>query len=340
MSIQTATARQSLGYVQTIGMISAGGKGQAGRGFLGPYSLATSNDGRIFVVNRIASRVCICDLDENFIGSFADGPGSGDGQLHQPTDSAFDSRDRLFITDEFLHRISIFDTEGTFLAKWGEHGDAPGQLNGPSGIDFDSEDNAYIVDQHNHRIQKFTSEGELLSHWGGIGDAPGQFNMPWCLTVDSRDNVWVADWRNDRIQKFTTDGEFVSSFGESGECDGQFNRPAGVAVDSEGYIYVGDWGNERIQLFTPDGEYLDKSRGQATLTKWTEQFMESNPDERDTRAIANMYPTLPDHLNDPYRASSQTEPYFWEPVAVHVDAEDRLYVTESRRHRFQIFQRI
>ena len=92
-------------------------------------------------------------------------------------------------------------------------------------------------------------------------------------------------------------------------------------------------------MLSPEGGYLDKSRGQATLTKWTEEFMESNPDERDTRAIANMYPALPPHLSDPYRASSQTEPYFWEPVAVHVDAGDRLYVTESRRHRFQIFQR-
>ncbi len=339
MSTQTTTARENLSYTQTIGMIAAGGRYQAGRGFLGPYTLATSSDGRIFVVNRGASRVCICDLDENFIGAFADGPGAGDGQLNQPTDSAFDSRDRLYITDEALHRITIFDTDGTFQGKWGEQGDAPGQINGPSGIAFDSEDNAYIVDQHNHRVQKFTFDGELITHWGDMGAGPGQFNMPWGVTVDSDDTVWVADWRNDRIQKFTNDGEFISEFGESGEGDGQFNRPAGVAVDSEGYIYVGDWGNERVQLFTPEGKYLDKSRGQATLTKWTEQFMESNPDERDTRAIANMYPTLPDHLNDPYRASSQTEPYFWEPVAVHIDAGDRLYVTESRRHRFQIFER-
>ena len=135
MSTQTTTARENLSYTQTIGMIAAGGRYQAGRGFLSPYTLATSSDGRIFVVNRGASRVCICDLDENFIGAFADGPGAGDGQLNQPTDSAFDSRDRLYITDEALHRITIFDTEGTFLGKWGEQGDAPGQINGPSGID-------------------------------------------------------------------------------------------------------------------------------------------------------------------------------------------------------------
>jgi DNA-binding beta-propeller fold protein YncE len=252
---------------------------------------------------------------------------------------AFDSQDRLYITDEQLHRITVFDTDGAFLGKWGEFGDGDGQINGPSGIDFDSEDNAYVVDQHNHRIHKFTRDGEHLLQWGVFGQAEGQFNQPWGVEVDSHDNVYVADWRNDRIQKFTPDGEFLAQFGESGNDDGQFNRPADVAVDSEGYVYVADWGNERVQLLAADGAFADMQRGQATLSKWTEDFFESNRDERDTRAIANMYPTLPEHLSDPYHASSQTEPFFWEPVSVHVDAEDRLYVTESRRHRFQVYQR-
>ncbi len=226
-----------------------------------------------------------------------------------------------------------------FLGKWGEFGDGDGQLNGPSGIDFDSEDNAYLVDQHNHRVQKFTRDGELLLRWGELGRGDGQFNQPWGVAVDSLDNVYVADWRNDRVQKFTGDGELLASFGEGGNGDGQLNRPADVAVDVEGYMYVADWGNERVQLFGPDGAFLDIERGQATLSAWTTDFFESNPDERDTRAIANMYPELPDHLSEPYLASSQTEPYFWEPVSVHVDAESRFYVTESRRHRFQVYKR-
>ena len=150
----------------------------------------------------------------------------------------------------------------------------------------------------------------------------------------------MADWRNDRIQKFTAEGEFVSKLDGSGGEPGRFNRPADVAVDSEGYVYVADWGNERVQLFDPEGRYQDLSRGQATHTKWTVDFFESNPDERDTRAIANMYPDLPDHLNDPYRASSQTEPFFL-GAGQHPRGTGRTGCTwtESRRHRFQVFQR-
>jgi DNA-binding beta-propeller fold protein YncE len=163
--------------------------------------------------------------------------------------------------------------------------------------------------------------------------------MPWGVTVDGEDHIYVVDWRNDRIQKFNSDGKFLDSFGESGVDDGKFNRPSKIAVDSQGNMYVADWGNERVQVLDPNGTFIQKLRGQATLTKWTEDFFESNIDERDTRAIANLYPTLPEHLQNPHSESAQTEPYFWGLRSLIVDDSDRLYVLESRRHRFQIYQK-
>ena len=272
MSTQPATKTFNLEYLKTIGMISAGGRFTAGRGFLNPVGLDVSSDGRIFVLNRTQIRVCVCNMDEEFLDSFSDGPGSEDGQLYLPTGMAFNSKDRLYVTDEFNHRVSIFDTEGKFLGKWGEQGDGDGQLNGPSGIDFDSEDNAYVVDQHNHRVQKYSPDGDYLLQWGEFGAGDGQLNLPWGLGVDGQDNVYVADWRNDRIQKFSPDGRFLASYGESGDGDGQFNRPADVVVDRDGYMYVADWGNERVQVLDPDGVFQLKLRGQATLSKWAEEF--------------------------------------------------------------------
>ena len=48
---------------------------------------------------------------------------------------------------------------------------------------------------------------------------------------------------------------------------------------------------------------------------------------------------LPEHLNSPYHIASQVEPYFWGPVSVRLDKEDRLYVTEHSRHRIQVYQK-
>ena len=341
MGTQVETRPLTLNYVKTIGLVN---NGDNGRGFANPVSLAVSSDGRIFVLNRCdpvragAIRVGICNLDEDYLGEFGDGSGDGDTQFRLPTVIAFDSRDRLHITDEHLHRITIFDSQGNFLGKWGEHGSGNGQLNGPAGIAFDSADDAYVVDQHNHRVQKFSSDGRFIAAFGENGDHDGQFNQPWGVALDSRDNVYVADWRNDRIQKFTADGQFLAKFGGPGDGDGRFHRPSDVVVDAEGLIYVADWGNERVQVLGPDGSFRLNLRGQATPGKWAEEFFASNPDELGPRQEANLFPDLPPHLTSAYHVSSQTEAFFWGPIAVTLDREARLYVTESNRHRFQVFQ--
>jgi len=233
----------------------------------------------------------------------------------------------------------IYDTSGTFLGKWGVFGSGAGALNGPAGIAIDADDHVYIVDQHNHRVQKFTSAGTYLLQWGEAGTHDGQFNLPWGVAVDTQGAVYVADWRNDRLQKFTPDGQFVARFGESGQGEGQFQRPSSVAVDAAGYIYVADWGNERVQVLGPDGSFQLQLRGQATLSKWAQEYFAANPEEWQTRASSNLIPPLPSHLNTPYHISSQTEPYFWGPVSVTLDREQRLYVPETNRHRVQIYQK-
>ena len=331
-----------LQYVKTIGIVN---NSLTDRGFTNPYDSAISRDGRIFVLNRCdpvrraGIRVGILNFEEDYLGEFGYGYGEGEGQMRLPVAMAFDSRERLHITDELNHRVTVFDTEGKVLDTWGSLGDGDSQLNGPSGIAIDADDNVYVADQHNHRVQKFSADGRHLTGWGGLGQGTGQFNMPWGITLDSQGQVYVADWRNDRVQKFTPDGEFLASYGESGGGDGQLSRPSSVAVDPEGYIYVADWGNERVQVLAPDGGFTLGLRGQATLSKWAEQFFAVNPDERETRDIADLVPDLPPHLNTPHDVSAQTEPYFWSPVSVKLDKDGRMYVTESARHRLQIYRK-
>ena len=329
-------------YVKTIGIVN---NGLNGRGFTSPYDSAVSKDGRIFVLNRcdqsrrVAIRVGILNMEEDYLGEFGYGYGEGEGQMRLPVAMAFDSRDRLHITDELNHRITVYDTSGAVQGHWGEHGEREGQLNGPAGIAIDDDDNVYVVDQHNHRVQKFSADGGFLLGWGGPGQGSGQFNMPWGITLDSQGQVYVADWRNDRVQKFSAEGDFVASYGESGDGDGQLSRPSSVAVDPEGYIYVADWGNERVQVLAPDGGFTVGLRGQATLSKWAEEFLSVNPDESGPRLESNLVPELPPHLSTPHDISAQTEPYFWSPVSVKLDGDGRMYVTESARHRLQIYRK-
>ena len=341
MTTSAAVNAGPMEYVKTVGLTT----NQSGRGFINPYDTAFTPDGRILVLSHCDTaraalvRIGMLNWDEDYLGEFSKGYGRGEGQWMLPIAMAVDSQQRVYVTDEHLHRVTVFDLEGNFIKQWGELGTDPGQMNAPGGIAICGEDTIYVVEQRNNRVQRFNTDGESIGMWGEAGDGPGQFNMPWGVGLDNNGHVYVADWRNDRIQRFTSDGQYVAAIGESGSSDGQLSRPSGVCVDSEGYVYVADWGNERVQLFDADGNFVQTLRGQATLSKWAQDFMSVNPDESNTRQMSNLVPELPPHLDTPYLVSSQIEPYFWGPVSVRLDGEERLYVTESNRHRVQIYQR-
>ena len=115
--------------------------------------------------------------------------------------------------------------------------------------------------------------------------------------------------------------------------------PSSVAVDREGYIYVADWGNERVQMLDPEGGFVTKLRGQATLSKWAENFLRINAEEAEARATANLELDLQYVVDEPHEESSHIEKYFWAPVSVKLDADEILYVTETNRHRIQVYKR-
>ena len=323
-----------------------------GRGFNFPYDTAFSSDGRIFVLNRSnGPRVHMCTFDEEWLGEFGAGPSvaeslapdrkrEGVDQLEVPTALAFNSEDLLFVTDEALNEIKVFDDGGGFVRNIGTDLDNGESLGGPSGIAIDSEDNLYVVEQTNNRVHKMSPKGESILMWGEEGAGDGQFNLPWGVGLDSEDNVYVADWRNDRIQKFTPNGGFLATFGEPGDGQGQFHRPSSVSVDDEGYMYVADWENERVQILSPEGSFHEMLHREATLSKWALEWLEVNQDEFELRKASDLAVTdLPSDMSTPYYVGSQTEHLFWGPVSVKLDAEDRMYVAEHSRHRIQIYEK-
>ena len=256
MTTTTQSDSITLDYVKTIGIVN---NGLNGRGYANPYDLAVSGDGRIFVLNRCdparaaAIRVGVCNLDEDYLYEFGDGAGSGDTQFRWPVCMAFDSNEHLYVTDEQNQRVTVFDSDGNFLRKWGTRGDGDGEFNGPAGIAAGPDGSIYVVEQHNARVQRFTAEGDYVGQWGSHGNGPGQFNLPWGAATDGAGNVYVADWRNDRIQKFTADGEFLAAFGSSGDGEGQFQRPTSVAVDGEGLHIRGRLGQRAGAGSRPGG---------------------------------------------------------------------------------------
>ena len=323
--LTTTAAGRVFNYSHYVGMYSTGDAG-----FGTPVDLALGAGGVMYVLSRGVDalggqRVSKCTTNHEFLGEFGGGYGKGDGQTIWPRSVALDHDENVYIGDENLHRISIFDNKGKFLNKWGELGSGDGELNGPSGIAFDQDDNIYIVDSLNSRVQKFTRDGKFLAKWGQRGSGDGEFDMPWGICIDGNGDVYVADWKNRRVQKFSPDGKFLAEFSASESGVGAVNSPTGVAVDNEGDVYVTDWANDQVQVYAPDGSFIASLVGDAQQTSpWTQAYIDANPDIIKARRMVNL----------------EVEWRFRRPVTVKVDAENRIFVADSGRHRIQIYDKV
>ena len=330
--LTTVAAGRVFDYSFCLGMY-----GMSGQGFWSPQDLALGDNGVVYVINRgaeeLGQRISRVTLEHQFLGQFG-AYGRGDGQFIWPRAIALDCNNgnganghgqRVFATDDFLNRVSIFDADGAFVSAWGQPGDGPGQLNGPAGLAFDADGSVIIADSLNHRIQRFTANGEYLGGFGGHGRGDGELDLPWGVCVDSAGYIYVADWRNRRVQKFDADGNLRQKFEASPNGVGALQAPSGVAVDSEGDVYVADWGGHQVQIYAPDGRFIATLVGDAQQpSPWTQTYIDANPDIIKARRRVDLEP----------------EWRFRRPVAVKTDADDRIYVLEAARHRMQVYDKV
>ena len=324
----TATRTPTYRYSYTIGNQAT----PPAHGFSGPVSVACAGNGLLYVMCSYYEYqpawkfVAKCNMDEEYLGAFGS-YGAGDGQFTWPNTVAVDRTGLVYVSDEWLQRISVFDADGQFLRKMEQQGSADGEWDRPAGIIFDADDNMLVVDSLNSRVQKLTRDGQFISKFGEFGDGEGQFNTPWGINLDRDGNIYVADWRNDRIQQFDAEGRFLQQFGGPGDREGGLRRPSGVAVDSQGYVYVSDWGHDIVQVFDPQGEYVTKFIGDCHgYSKWAVARMASDPE-----GMSKERAVVRDFI---------VERVFFQPTTVRVDDQDRILVVDTGRHRIQVYERV
>jgi RHS repeat-associated protein len=260
------------------------------------------------------------------------GSGSGNGQLNQPCEVAFDASGNAWVVDSENNRIEKFSASGTFIAAYGSKGSGELQFKRPFGIAINqSTGNVYVGDYGNNRVEELSSSGAYVASLGTSGE--GAVAEPMGVKLDSSGDVYVVDRGHDRIVELNPEGAYVRAFGSAGSGNGQLKEPMGLAI-SEGSLYVADYGNSRVEQFSSSGSYLGQfgSKG-AGAGQFKEPFsVAANP------STGNLY--VADLGNQRVDEFSPTGRFLtdWEtwgpahplssPIAVAVGAAGKLYVSD------------
>jgi sugar lactone lactonase YvrE len=176
-------------------------------------------------------------------------------ELVQPYGIAVDSKGNLFVADQKVGVIFIFNTEtrDVDMIKNSVHAHFARII----GLAMDDSDRLFVSDPGLRHVLVFNKDHkaeDVITE--GMVDPGG-------LAIDTQNRLlYVADIELDQILVYDADTlKPVRKIGTTGHkheltSPGDFSKPAGVAVDAEGNLYVADTYNNRIEIFDADGQFV------------------------------------------------------------------------------------
>jgi hypothetical protein len=226
---------------------------------------------RVAVVDSEACCVYVITLEDMKLLWVAGSKGQGPGQFMQPFCAAFDGCGYLYVSDDKLCRVEVFDCEGKYVRCFGKRGSGPGELSDPYAMSLSGQGDILVCDWGNHRVQVFGRDGRHVRDVPSQDD-PQQVRLKWPLHVSSTAdcNMLVADEVCVRV--FSRDGLFVKEIkpphvqGEHWNVKSMCSGPRGELVAFEedtGTVRVLDadgallWTAELDDEWAPDRIAMD-----------------------------------------------------------------------------------
>src|SRR5581483_2846280 len=197
---------------------------------------------------------------------------------------AVDGAGRLYIADEFHHRIRRVDPATGIITTVAGNGSAgysgdngpatQASLNFPIAVALDAAGNLYIADKNNHVVRVVraadgvitTFAGTGVSAYSGDGGAAANATLmtPAGLAASAGGDVYIADEQASVVRRVsggvisTVAGSGIYGFsGDGGPAsNAQLAAPYGLALDGDGRLFIGDTGNDRVRSLETDGRIL------------------------------------------------------------------------------------
>lgn len=171
--------------------------------FKRPSGIAIDNErDLLYVTDTYDHHVRVFDVNTLKQKRVIGGRGKEEGYFNFPSYLAVGPKGNLVVSDTQNGRVQIFDTDGKFLLRFGEFGDAPGMFGRPKGVAVDSEGHIYVVDAAFNNVQIFNDEGRILMAFSGYGTGRGEIVLPAGIAIDKDDYIYVVDSWGRRVEVF------------------------------------------------------------------------------------------------------------------------------------------
>ncbi len=178
-------------------------------------------------------------------------------QLIRPYGIAIDSKGLVYVADQKVGAVFIFNTETRDATLIKNGVDAHfGMING---VAIDDGDRLFVSDGKMHRVLVFDPqhkvEGQISE---GLVDPVG-------LAVDNENRfLYVVDEQQDLVFVYDADSlKLLRHIGTPGKkhtstLPGEFGGASNVAVDRDNNVYVTDTMNNRVEIFDADGNFISE----------------------------------------------------------------------------------
>jgi DNA-binding beta-propeller fold protein YncE len=175
-------------------------------------------------------------------------------QLLGPYGMAVDSKGRLYVADQKVGAVFIFNTEtkDTELIRNGFEAHF-GLING---VAVDDSGRIFVSDGKQGKVLIFNAKHQVEDQIKGLVDPVG-------LAIDNDNRLlYVVDTQQDAVFVYDADTlKPLRKIGTPGKKHtltgpGEFALPTDVAVDKDGNVYVTDTLNWRVEIFDANGNYI------------------------------------------------------------------------------------